>query len=228
MDYTIYCDESRHGGTEGDRYMAIGGLWVPKDRKIQLTREFRDLKRLIGLNSEVKWSKVSFARLDAYKRLVDFFLSSEVNFRVIVVDQSKVDVDRFHGGDRELGFYKFYYEMLIKWLLPGNQYVILLDYKQNKGADRYTTLRTVLERKLKGVAWVSDLTVIDSCQTPLAQLCDLLTGAVAASWCDGLAATGPKKAIAQHLATGLNKASLKFQSASPAFEKFNVFRIDLE
>jgi hypothetical protein len=228
MEYTIYCDESRHSGAAGDRYMAIGGLWVPKDRKPSLTREFRDLKRSVGLNSEVKWSKVSSARLDAYKRLADFFLAGDLNFRVIVVDQTKVDANRFHGGDRELGFYKFYYEMLIKWLLAGNQYVILLDFKQNTGAGRYTTLRTVLERKLKGVAWIGDLTVIDSCQAPLAQLCDLLTGAVAASWCDGLAAEGPKQALAQHVASGLSKASLKFQSASPAFEKFNVFRIDLE
>jgi len=228
MEYTVYCDESRHSGAAGDRYMAIGGLWVPKETKPALTREFRDLKRSVGLNSEVKWSKVSSARLEAYKTLADFFLARELSFRVIVVDQAKVDAQRFHGGDRELGFYKFYYEMLIKWLFAGNQYVILLDFKQNTGAGRYATLRTVLERKLKGVAWIGDLTVIDSCQAPLAQLCDLLTGAVAASWCDGLAAEGPKQALAQHVAAGLNKASLKFQSASPVFEKFNVFRIDLE
>jgi hypothetical protein len=227
MEYTVYCDESRHCGASGDRYMAIGGLWVPKERKAELTRGFRDLKRSLGINSEVKWSKVSFVRLDAYKRLADFFLSQELSFRVIVVDQARVDVNRYYGGDRELGFYKFYYEMLIKWLSPGNQYVILLDFKQNTGASRYKTLRTVLERKLKGVAWISDLTVIDSCQAPLAQLCDLLTGAVAAAWCDGLAAPGPKQALAQHIAAGLSKPSLKFQSSSPALEKFNVFRIDL-
>lgn len=228
MEYTIYCDESRHCQATGDRYMAIGGLWVPKDLKPGLTRAFRDLKRSIGLNGEVKWSKVSSARLDSYKRLVDFFLEQDLNFRVIVVDQSKVDVNRYHRGDRELGFYKFYYEMLNKWLFAGNQYVILLDFKQNKGADRYTTLRTVLERKIQGTAWIRDLTVIDSCQAPLAQLCDLLTGAVAASWCGGISAASPKQTLAQHLAIGLNRTSLTCESSSPTFEKFNVFRIDLE
>jgi hypothetical protein len=228
MEYTVYCDESRHSGLPGGRYMAIGGLWVPRDRKAALTKEFRDLKRSVGLNSEVKWSKVSSARLEAYKKLTDFFLARDLSFRVIVVDQAKLDVNRFHGGDRELGFYKFYYEMLIKWLFARNQYLILLDFKQNKGAARYTTLRRILERTLRGVAWIDDLTVIDSCQAPLAQLCDLLTGAVAASWCDGLADGGPKQALTQHVAAALNKPSLKFQSASPEFEKFNVFRIDLE
>ena len=59
------------------------------------------------------------------KSLVDFFIQEDLHFRVIVVDQDKVE------GNRELGFYKFYYEMLIKWLTKDNQYLILLDFKQN-------------------------------------------------------------------------------------------------
>ena len=47
-----------------------------------------------------------------------------------------------------------------------NEYLILLDFKRNKGADRYTMLRRVLDRSLRGKAWVTDLTVIDSHQSP--------------------------------------------------------------
>ena len=227
MQYVVYCDESRHDGAAGDRYMAIGGLWVPHEAKPVLTRKFRDMKRSLGLNGEVKWSKVSTSRLPAYKTLVDFFFGEDLKFRVIVVDQSKLDVARYHGGDRELGFYKFYYEMLIKWLTKDNQYLILVDFKQNRGADRYTTLRTVLERKLKGIAWITDLTVIDSRQSPLAQLCDILTGAVAASWCQDLETSRPKALLAQHIAGRLGRSSLRFVSPAPDFEKFNIFRIAL-
>jgi len=227
MQYVVYCDESRHDGHADHRYMAIGGLWVPRDSKPALTRKFRDLKRSLALNGEVKWSKVSTARLSAYKKLVDFFFEEDLKFRVIVVDQATLDLERFHGGDRELGFYKFYFEMLIKWLTEDNQYLILLDFKQNKGADRYKTLRTVLERKVKGIAWITDLTVIDSRQAPLAQLCDLLTGAVAASWCKDLEASRPKALLAQHVAAGLGAEGLNFISPAPEFEKFNIFRIEL-
>ena len=59
---------------------------------------------------------------------------------MIVVEKDKLDYQSFHNGDSELGFYKFYYEMLIKWLVKDNQYLILLDFKQNKGSDRYGEL----------------------------------------------------------------------------------------
>jgi len=221
MQFVVYCDESRHDGHADHRYMAIGGLWVPRETKAAISRRFRDLKRTLKLNAEIKWSKTSGERLDAYKRLADFFFQEDLHFRVIIVDQQQFD------GDRELGFYKFYFEMLIKWLTKDNQYLILLDFKQNKGADRYTTLRRVLERKLNGVAWISDLTVIDSRQAPLAQLCDLLVGAVAAAHCGEITERSPKAALAAHMAAALKRPGLNFISGSPVFEKFNISRIQL-
>jgi hypothetical protein len=228
MEYVVYCDESRHDGSSRNPYMAIGGLWVRREEKEALSRRFRDLRREVGLRAEIKWSKVSRGRLDAYKQLVDFFFAEEAfRFRVIVVDQAKMDLEKFHGGDRELGFYKFYYEMLEKWLEPGNEYLILLDFKQNKGADRYKTLRTILERKVKGKAWITDLTVIDSGHSPLAQLCDMLTGAVASAWCDSLPAGRPKTELADYIAGKCGWTSLKVESPLPAASKMNVFRIRL-
>lgn len=115
------------------------------------------LKRSCGLNSELKWSKVSAKRLADYKKVIDFFFEHpEVSFRAIVVEQAKVRFEQYHGKDRELAFYKFYYEMLEKWLQPGDEYLIVLDYKNNRGADRYTTLKRYLERHLQGKAWISD------------------------------------------------------------------------
>ncbi len=228
MEYVIYCDESRHDGIAKNKYMAIGGLWVPAETKPTLTREFRDLCRSVGLKAEVKWSKVSTNKLEAYKQLVDFFIKHpELRFRVIVIEHSKLDYTRFHGSDKELGFYRFYYEMLEKWIEPGNQYLILLDYKNNKGADRYTTLRTILERTVKGKAWIKDLTIINSAETPLAQLCDLLTGAVAASWCCIREGTAKAK-LASHIAQGIGHETLVFESPGPAPNKLNIFRIRLQ
>lgn len=225
MNYIVYCDESRHDASEQNVFMAIGGLWVPAEAKPNLTRQLRVLMRGAELNAEVKWSKVSRKRLEAYKRIVDFFFLQEaICFRVIVVEQNRLDFDKFHSGDRELGFYKFYYEMLVKWLLPGNEYVILLDFQKNKGAQRYTTLRTILERSLRGKGWLKDLTVIDSSESPLAQLADLLTGAVAADWC-GIAEGTAKKELAQHIAQYTGHHSLRFESPSPTVCKLNIFRI---
>jgi hypothetical protein len=227
MEYVVYCDESRHECPEVNRYMAIGSLWVPRERKAELTRRFGGLLRECRLGSEVKWKKVSRARLEAYKRLVDFFFDEpDLDFRVIVVDQRAVDLDRFHNGDRELGFYKFYYELLNKWIDGGHEYLILLDYKQNKGAGRYAELRRLLELKAGSRAAIRDLTVIDSAQSPLGQLCDLLTGATAATWCDALAGEA-KSALAQYISERCHPASLSRETPSPARCKVNIFRIDL-
>ena len=207
--------------------MSIGSLWLPRSRKLELTKQFRALRESVGLRGEIKWSKVSAKKLEAYRRLVDYFFDlPDLRFRVIVVDQSKVDVRRFHGGDRELGFYKFYFDMLEKWIEPGNRYLILLDFKRNKGADRHGTLRRVLENKSKGKAWIDDLTVIDSRESPLAQLNDLLTGSVAATWCE-LKPSGAKEQLSAYVAARRG-ASLKTATASPAICKFNLFAIALE
>lgn len=226
MRYVVYCDESRHDGAPEHPFMAIGGLWVPRERKLEISRGFRNLRQELGLHAEVKWSKTSAKCLEAYSRLVDYFFDEDdLLFRVIVVEQQQVDLNTHHGGDRELGFYKFYYEMLIKWITEGNEYLVLLDFKQNKGSDRYGMLNRVLNNALVGKAWISDLTVIDSHQTPLAQLCDLLTGATAATWC-GCREGSPKEALTRLVGERRGHA-LTIPTAGPGVSKFNVFKIEL-
>ncbi len=227
MKYVVYCDESRHDGCAANKYMAIGSLWLPRERKAELSRDFRNLCRENGLRSEVKWHKVSRKYLDAYKRLVEFFFThDELRFRCIVVDQSKYDPRKFHGGDRELGFYKFYYEMLIKWIEANNEYLFLLDFQKNKESNRYTVLKRTMENKLKGKAWVSDLTVINSHITPFAQLVDLLTGAVANSWCVQCPDMTAKRELVNYI--GDRRGSpLTTRSLSAASCKFNIFNIQL-
>jgi len=221
----IYCDESCHDLTAHHNFMAIGGLMVPHADKARLSRELRSSMRLNSLNSELKWSKVSDKYLENYKRIVDFFFEhDEIRFRSIVVDQTKFEPKR-HGMDRELAFYKFYYEMLEKLLEPGNEYLILLDYKNNTGADRYKTLKLYLERHLRGKAWIRDLTVINSRETPFAQLCDILTGAVAAAYNVPNAGSAKEK-LSNYIASKNGWSTLQ-TSTYPDVRKFNIFNIKL-
>jgi hypothetical protein len=227
MKEVVYCDESRHDGGLQNPYMAIGSLWMPREQKKGLSKAFREKCYSLGLRGEIKWHKVSRQKLDAYKSLADFFFEQEaLKFRAIVVDQRKLDLSRFHGADRELGFYKFYYEMLHHWMEEGNEYLVLLDFIQNKQANRFTELRKVLENKLIGKAWIRDLTVIDSHKTPLGQLVDLLTGAVAAAWCDSLPIDSPKRDFIQYLGE-CRALPLHQESSTAAKEKLNLFHIRL-
>jgi hypothetical protein len=228
MKFVVYCDESRHDRPETHRFMAIGGLWVPALDKPDLTRALQRLRNSVGLRGEAKWQKVSFSHLAGYQYLVDFFFEHpSLQYRVIVVDQSRVDIDRFHEGDAELGFYKFYYEMLEKWIEPANEYLVLLDFKQNRGAMRYADLKSVLQRHAtKNGACVADVTIIDSREAPLGQLCDVLTGAVAASCCTDIRKGSPKQALAKHIEQRAG-FSLRTSTPTPGRCKFNIFRIHL-
>lgn len=224
--YVIYCDESCHDLTAHHTFMSIGGLKVPRDKKAELSRQLRQLMRSCNLNSELKWNKVSNKRLKDYEKIVAFFLEhAEMQFRAIVVEQAKVELEKYHGKDRELAFYKFYYEMLEKWLQPGNEYLILLDHKSNRGADRYTTLKTYLERYLRGKAWISDLTIINSKETPLAQLCDILTGSIAAAN-NGIKEGTAKEELAKHIASLAGLSTLCTSTPLTA-DKLNIFKMDL-
>jgi len=224
--YVIYCDESCHELTPHHPFMSIGGLKVLRAEKAGLSEQLNQLKRSCGLNSELKWSKVSAKRSADYRKVIDFFFEHpEVSFRAIVVEQAKVRFEEYHGQDRELAFYKFYYEMLEKWLESGGEYLILLDYKSNRGADRYTTLKKCLEHHLQGKAWITDLTIINSRETPLAQLCDVLTGAVAAAY-NSLQTGSPKEKLAAYIARLAGLPTLR-RSTPLSATKFNIFKMDL-
>jgi len=227
MSFTVYCDESRHDGAPKNAYLAIGGLWVPTEQKPDFTKELRALCKAQGLGSELKWSKVSEQKLAAYKTIIDFFFAKDLRFRVILAEQAKLDYAKFKEGDDELGFYTFYYEMLIKWLHQPLAYNLLLDFKKNKGADRYQVLERCLKHKMPVGATLSGLNVINSADSPLAQLADILIGATAATWCDS-PPERPKGRLATYIAQKAGRSSLKIVDTSPVFSKLNIFKIELK
>lgn len=224
--FVIYCDESCHELTPQHKFMSIGGLKVPRTEKTNLSRKLRQLMRSMNLNSELKWSKVSDKRLKHYQKIIDFFFEhAELCFRAIIVEQAKVRFDQYHNKDRELAFYKFYYEMLEKWMEAGNEYLILLDYKSNSGAERYTKLKTCLEQYWQQRARIRDLTIIDSKQTPLAQLCDVLTGSIAAA-CNVTRSKSPKENLVKYITERSGLQTL-CTSTPLSEEKFNIFKMNL-
>lgn len=229
MKFAVYCDESRHSGGKNCQFAVIGGLWIRADLRDGFSQILREIRSQNSINSEIKWSKVSRLKISAYQKLVEAFFSNEgANFRAIVIDQANVRSDIFHNGDNELGFYKFYYEMLEKWITSNNQYNILLDYKNNSDKTRLIKLRECVANYARPRrASISNLTSIDSRQSHIAQLCDLLTGAIAAD-ANGVGDGTPKSDFIKFATSLRGCTSLSAASASPEFSKFNVFRIALK
>jgi hypothetical protein len=106
----IYIDESGHADDPNCKVMVLGALWVSTPQLSLLTDAVRTIKKKyeISPRREIKWTKVSAAKLDYYKNLVDaFFLLEQVNYRAVVIDKSKIDCEAYNKTQDD-----FYYTMM--------------------------------------------------------------------------------------------------------------------
>ena len=55
--------------------MLVSGICCEKEKVKELSRKIRQIKRQYGLKErfEIKWTKVSPAKIDFYKALIDLF-----------------------------------------------------------------------------------------------------------------------------------------------------------
>lgn len=224
--FNLYCDESRHTSDPSQNFAVIGVLQCPRDEKRRLVHRIHSLMSLHNVKGEFGWKKLSPNRREFYETLLELFVEeSELNFRCIVVDKNSLDHDKWNDGDKELGFYKMYYQLLVHWLKPGNEYSIYLDWQQNSCSSRFEELRQVLIHKLSGRAKISCLEPVTSHTQPLIQLADLLMGAVGYQW-NGLDSKPDKSLFksgyAQKLANMLGRENL-VQGTGPNEQKFNIF-----
>ncbi|CZR01197.1 Protein of unknown function [Trichococcus flocculiformis] len=222
----VYCDESRaetiYGDESTDRYMVIGGLWIPHEKRKKVKNKINYLKKKYDINHEVKWKTVSASKLPFYVELVDFFLESKyIRFRCIVVDSHKVNMKLYHNSDAELGFYKFYYLLLQKWCEGNETYRIYLDYKQNKLGDRLSVLNKILNNA--SLSYVEDVIALNSEESVFIQLADILIGAVGYKF-NGYDSENAKKVIINQIEDFLEDP---IQPTPSSERKFNVFKIIL-
>ncbi len=114
MLYNVYCDESRQSK---DRYMVLGGLIIPAGNVEVFNATMKNFREEQKMFSELKWTKVSNQKIKEYKRFVDYFFAlnntDKLHFHCIIVDNHQVNHRKFNKGDKELGFYKFYYQLLL-------------------------------------------------------------------------------------------------------------------
>jgi hypothetical protein len=60
-----------------------------------------------------------------------------------VLPANQLDAIRFHHGDNELMFYKFYYQLLHNWILDFNTYRVFTDLRTNRVKQRLERLRQI-------------------------------------------------------------------------------------
>jgi hypothetical protein len=205
--------------------MLIGGLWFPAEKRSLFKSEIRLLRKKFGVFGEIKWNKVSASKLDFYINLVNYFFDKkgdDLRFRCVVVDKDKVNLVKYHESDAELGFYKFYYQLLHHWILDFNTYSIFLDVKTSRVKSRLKVLHRCLSCSNLS-SEIKLVQAIPSRESIFIQLTDLLLGAVNAKF-NRQISTPVKEKIIETIELRLGH---DIQSTYRTERKFNIFVIDL-
>lgn len=234
MQIDLYCDESRQdllvnkaAITQDNRYVSIGGLLVPREKRTLLKKRINELKQQYGIVKEFKWGNVSDNKIDFYKALVDLFFGTEfknVCFRCVIIDAMKIDNEKYNDDDQELGYYKFYYQLIHNWVNSSDTYYVFTDYKTNKEKDRLQELRRILNRQ-----YVRDnieiIQAIDSAESVILQLQNILMGTVSYKYNYG--DNGSSTAKSELVAYVEQKLGRKIGATYSSEHKFNIFKINL-
>lgn len=181
-EYNIYCDESCHLENDGIDLMVLGAVWCPKDKAREIAEKIREVKKNHGLPAyfEIKWNKVSPAKIEFYEDLVKyFFRERNLHFRALVADKTHLRHDEYKH-DHNTWYYKMYFDMLKVILKPETGYYIYLDVKDTRGSDKLRKLGEVLcnEKYDFNRNIIKRMQHVRSSEVEQVQLVDLLCGAV--------------------------------------------------
>jgi len=139
-----------------------------------------------------------------------------------VVDTQRVDLQKYHEADKELGYYKFYYQLLKNWIEDFNSYRVFVDLKTNRSPHRLAVLYNFLSVS-NILADVVSVQALPSKDLVLMQLADVLLGGVSAKFNNSVVSNAKLEVIKQiehHLRHPV-------MPTSRGVKKFNVFKIVL-
>jgi hypothetical protein len=182
--FNIYCDESCHLENDHQKAMVLGAIWCPLDKTREIAVRLREIKQKHGMapDFEVKWTKISPAKKELYRDLLDYFFDDDdLYFRALIIpDKSKLRHDSFAGQDHDTWYYKMYFDMLKVIFRPDSRYRIYLDIKDTIGAAKSRKLHEVLcnDRYDFSKDIIERLQLVHSHEIEQLQLADLLIGAI--------------------------------------------------
>lgn len=220
----IYCDESCHLENDAQKAMVLGAVWCPASHRAALGRKVKAVRDQFGLQPsfEIKWTKISPARLDFYLALVDLFFDEPLlRFRAVVVpDKAVLDHGKFNQSHDDF-YYKMWYLLLTHLIDDQHTFRVFLDIKDTRGQAKVGKLHEVIcnahydfDRQR-----IASIEQVHSHDVPLLQLTDLMIGALSHLH-RSLNGSEAKQAVIQRIRerSGHNLVV----STPPRVEKFNV------
>jgi len=220
--FNLYCDESCHLENDNMSIMIIAYTMAA----FNTTRDHYDfikaIKQKHGFKNEIKWSSVSSSKYDFYAELIDYFFTSDLQFRAVVVEKKQIKISE--GETFDDFYYKMYYQLLFHKINMEHAYYIYLDIKDTLSANKVKKLKQLLNINY---TTIRELQNIRSEESVLMQITDLLMGAISYHLRE-LDAKNKVKAKQDLIAKIQSYAKIPLtKSTLKSFNKFNLFFIDL-
>jgi len=181
--YNIYCDESCHLEHDHQKVMGLGAVWCPLKERKMISEEIKAINIKHGLdpNFEIKWIKVSPAKIKYYKNILEYFFNNNnLRFRGLVIpDKSILDHKSFNQTHDEW-YYKMYFTLLKRILHSDNRYNIYLDIKDTIGKYKVKKLYDVLSNYMHDFSRkvIENVQQVRSHEINILQIADFLLGAL--------------------------------------------------
>jgi len=219
--FNLYCDESCHIENDHKKYMFLGSISCAYPQVKRHTERINELKDKHKFNAEIKWSNVSMSKIQFYLDLVEYFFDTDLKFRAIGVNKSKINYEAF-GGTYDDFYYKMYYQLLNYQIDTTNHYNVYLDIKDTLSAIKVRRLREILNYKFGVFRTIQN---IRSEESVLIQLADFMMGAISYNANDEAKQNQAKVMIIEKISKHANLSNLASTNYS---EKLNLFFIALK
>ena len=190
----------------------LGGLIIPTNLAVAHERILDIAGAYFEISKEAKWSRVSKWHLPYYTAMVDSFFHprdwlTPCDFHSVAIEKSRQNHERFSDGDKEIGFNKEIYQLVLKFarLYPDGIYHVHLDKRETKQDNEETraVLNNGISKRLgRRDAPVRRVQMRDSKRVLTLQLVDILLGGVAYQLnghFDKPGASPPKRTLSKHI-----------------------------
>lgn len=218
--FNIYCDESCHLEHDHKDYMFLGSVSCAYPQIRRHTKRIAELKRSHNFYAEIKWSNVSMSKMRFYLDLIDYFFDTDLRFRAIGINKSKIKFDRERDTFDDF-YYKMYYQLLNYKIDTLDCYNVYLDIKDTLSAQKVRRLKDILNVKFGVFRNVQN---ICSHESLLMQVADLIMGAISYNINDKEHNNQAKVAIIERIKKHLHVNALDMTNHS---SKLNLFFINL-
>lgn len=165
----LFLEESNHLSYE-TKPLVIGGWIIPKEKISKISEKIKEIKKKHGIksNTELKWTKIGKAKIEAYKEIVEYALGNDdMKLRVLVANKQKAFKTNYKDW-----YIRLHYSLIYRSPISINGVIA-----DRKGKGNEKSLNATLDFNKPFDAFPREF--VSSHQSQIIQVSDIFLGAIA-------------------------------------------------